>query len=453
MSSSFVQSSGSLPSFADTANRSLQPQQSGATTLQTTGGTSTGSTSSMEVALAFFAIDDSREKLHFEKWDLHVTTYDCYAAAMFWQTLKKSQELVEKLIPNDVTPDALQRRLQLLEELLAKTDPQHRFALVVVSREAPSHSIGVWMLSTITRTNTNLSIDDAIARAGDSEEPVSVLLPNLYEDDPSHQATGFAPSHAHDDDRRYVDEIFSLNHVPDADFGDGGVTPPEPEPAPIVLSDGGFRFELDDGGKSWADGLPSPGNFRVLDEAKIEQDDQQPGTAFCVTTKESFDVYHDVPGDVSNAEYAVYLVNKQRSFAIQLADSKLRISPVIFIPHLSAVEGQEGVILTHIGNEQLQFSPKKGSSTPVQQVLPRTPVTPQRPARPQRVPETPSSYTTPQKATRAEGASSSSLGNDSPVKYSPVKSTWKGEVYREICSTDGTLDFEQRGLFYVAVAG
>ena len=449
--SAIPESSGSAQKLEEGAKRWLAPQQTGATTLVGTGtGTGTAVSSSVEVPRPYFAIDDSREPVT-KSSPVWVTTYDCIDAVGFWTTLLANKTFFEPVRDQELDAERIVRRQKLLDVLLTGVP---RFAVIVLSTEPRKLPIGIWNVATVVLTEEVVTFEGAVAAVAEGK-PVFVEAPNLYDDAPLRAAKAFDTMKAEAPDAEILEEIFSLNHVPDAGIEPGGTTGPA-EPPPIALSDGGFRFEAPDDLEFWNGCVPYPNDFRMLDESKIEPHGEL-GKAYC-TTGEVFDIFTDDP-EVGGS-YAVFLVNDQKAFAIELLepgaeDSPLKVSAVIYAPQLQPDDDVSELLTRKTDSRRYSLSPKKEPSTPPstpvkKKHMPETPSTPPAQRRARGTPLTPGTpYKPPAQVTPSP--SSPEWSEDSPM-YSPAPGKTTCRVAAsQVWDVENDVPLAMYGLFYRAI--
>jgi|GEM_PF-6514018 len=284
------------------------------------------------VAGNYYAIGE--EAVVLRRRSLELITLDCISVSHFWSTLQQHRELFQVLenYHNAASSEEVANRLVLLD------------ALLDVDAEAVADAIGIrCAVLFFYRPDEREHVLGGFA-AGDWRRiggisPQSRVPVQLSVTPRTRAGETFAVRDIHDDaaipvsrpwaerldnvERRFLDEIFSFNHVPDEPI-EGNETPLQPTPpAPLILSDGGFAIDGD--AEFWREEWS--GVLYVTDD-KISPYPRK-GRAFCRTTKREYVV---VRGDekAADGEYEVTLrsCDSGRDYIIGIDGERLTVTDI-----------------------------------------------------------------------------------------------------------------------------
>lgn len=261
------------------------------------------------VAGHYYAIGEDAVVLRRRSLDL--ITLDCISVSHFWSTLQQHRELFQVLenYHNAASSEEVANRIALLD------------ALLDVDAEAVADAIGIRcaVLLFCRPDERELALGGFAAgewRRIGGISPQSRVPIQLSVTRRARPGETFAARDIHDDaavpvprpwaerldevERLFLEEIFSLNHVPDEPI-EGNETPLEPAPRPpLILFDGGFAIDGD--AEFWRE--ERSGVLYVTDD-KISPYPRK-GRAFCRATKREYLV---VGGDekAADGEYEITL--------------------------------------------------------------------------------------------------------------------------------------------------
>lgn len=315
------------------------------------GGEGTA-TPTLEVPISYYVIADDAEDFQVGSTDVHVRTLDCIPKVHFWKVLLENLELYQDLTNsyNVLTRNEIENRQKLLDKLLRGEGLKHR--LSVLAYTATATDVGPFVPWQWTGARISFKADAEVdgelfekALKNVPAETLYFITANLLDD--LAKVGHVEYDEISEPERALLDEIFSLNHIPDAPLDDGGTTEPAPVPVPptIVLNEGGFSFE--GGGLDfWKEGDCESDDV-VIEDDSIELYPRA-GKAYCRTTKEEFDVNVGNP-DAEESDYSIYLYSPDRCFQISLSGEQLRATAVQPIEWLSTPKedekGKEEVIM------------------------------------------------------------------------------------------------------------
>lgn len=170
---------------------------------------------------------------------------DCIYAEHFWNTIE-ANENYEAVDPTAITngpesAEIIDRRMNLFQDLLAD-DAQLRTVYVYISSDHDYFDavrdglpIGDWIFleTRMLEDPTEYSVDDV--STFDLTNTVLYFLAENSEADRFFDIQRFSVAPITDADRADLEEVFSLNHVPDVEFpGGGGPIDPDPIPVPNI---------------------------------------------------------------------------------------------------------------------------------------------------------------------------------------------------------------------------
>lgn len=185
-----------------------------------------------------YAFVDNIEVKHLDNGSaVLVYTLDCVDAQMFWSVLRVHFGLFDVLYGRTLSDALILRRKQLLAQLLL--DPTHGWVLrVIIGAAHAEHEAVSQFLRPLTwqkifmqfpRQGAVGPLWQAIADA-DENTFLSLFSRDLYVDDG--QITPFYTGNIQPAEVAYLEEIWSLNHIPDAPLppASGGVVPGPVDP-------------------------------------------------------------------------------------------------------------------------------------------------------------------------------------------------------------------------------
>lgn len=269
---------------------------------QTSTGSSSVNTkqeSTMELspeAVDFYAIGEWPEPYPGDKVKRLHTTFDCVAVNHFWEVLKKTQsyDVLEPSSDADLTvidEKKVQRRLALLREMLKVDDSAFRRCFIhffTSPSRRPEPAPWTWVrVSVKPRAEPTGGTGDVFADMFGGTDDFTLITRDAFDDTIRFAEVGLFQTIS-SQETKFLEEVFSLHHVPDAPFGGGALVPPT-EPPPIIISDGGFSFELDDDFRS--NGRNQGGSTTLPDETILPYPTdgvRALGKAFCRNTGETY---------------------------------------------------------------------------------------------------------------------------------------------------------------------
>lgn len=299
-------------------------------TLSSSSDTALQTTQTLEVCPSYYVIADDTEDFQVESTGVHFRTLDCVEKGHFWTVLLENLKLYQDLTNsyNALTREEIENRQELLAKLLRKEGWKHRLSVLVytakaaeVERFAPWKWMGARISFDVHAKDDGELFEGALK--GVPKGTMYFITPDLLAD--LARTGNVIHEDISDLERELLDEIFSLNHIPDAPLDNGGTTEPAPVPVPptIVLNEGGFSFE-GGGAEFWKEGDYETGEVVDIPDETIELYPRA-GKAYCRTTKEEFDVKESNPKE---DEYVIFLHSDTRCFEIRLYGNHLKAMPV-----------------------------------------------------------------------------------------------------------------------------
>lgn len=314
----------------------------------------------------FYAIAEDIERV--STGDPYLLTLDCIEVSHFWSTLGKNAKLYKVLenYYNALTAQEVSNRRDLLQAFLDLQKEESAagrcFVLIigkqdVIEELSDQYPPGQWRHVQVVRKGK--PDKDLLEAALLSPEKAPVLVTqDLYAD--LAQAGEVKRGRKLDEaEIAYLEEIFSLNHIPDAPISNGGETGPGPaSPLPIILDDGGFSFEGDDDFWKEADPDKTPQN---LDEDLIRPYPRK-DKAYCRTTKQELEIVRGDP-DALEGQYTFYLCNNDRTSCFEIGltgkeGKELEARPVVWPEALEPIKSDEEGVVTfqHAGKSNVVYS-------------------------------------------------------------------------------------------------
>jgi hypothetical protein len=239
----------------------------------------------------YYAIPDDIEIV--EAGRICVLTLDCVSVRHFWDVLSRNRGLFQVLenSHNATTPVEVSNRRELLRALLRiETEDlvewiRSRCAVLVFFRPDRQADLeaqfppGEWQRIEIIPEGEPSIL--TIPKSAD--EIVTVATRDLHDDEAVAVTVGWF-GEVSLKERSYLQEIFSLNHLPDKPFNSSETPLIPPPAAPIILAEGAFSI---DGNEEFWRGKGSDA-ITIMDE-QISPYPYE-GMAFCRPTKTEFQV-------------------------------------------------------------------------------------------------------------------------------------------------------------------
>jgi len=335
-------------------------------TLATSSSASIASTGSEQTVLSqstaleiggygFYGIADDVDEIAVEGGNAGVMTLDCISVQWFWETLLANIKLYKPLQYESVTEEETTARNELLKAIAPVVQegklPNRRMVLIFIPPKGiPDVSAvfppGKWI---------NVDIECADAAASDATpfletDPATLSAPryvvthSLYDEFVREANKVERRRELVPEETAFLEEVFSLNHVPDVDLGEGSTTPPPaPVPAPIVLDEGGFTFDGD--ADFWSKAVLW--TRHRLDETTIRQGGE-PEKALHRTTEVRYNV---VAGDETADEfkYALTLETEdgEKAFELSVApgSGEIVVECVLPVTAVDVEQRSDGVVV------------------------------------------------------------------------------------------------------------
>lgn len=314
-------------------------------------------------------LDDQEEfKTSTGRWQIQ--TYDCIQEAIFWSVLNSNVGLYQVLENKHNSASQAERQNRkllhdkLFESKYDKTKDAHQTIHFLEPLEGGSEEKKKapwgWALIEVELDDSDEANDsdkadlpkgwkydltDALARSPEREQSAKTKF-QLRAPLLTHVKVRDTKAKILDDDERFkavvpfLEEIFSLHHIPDAEIWGDDPTPLDPVPPPIVLSEG---FALDEDMGLWLDPKPHSteqkleirpedrafiGKKLKIDLDSIRQLPPKTDPKAHIRRLGWFDIW--TPTDPDQAETQLYLLNstdgKCWGFRLKIEDDAVMIS-------------------------------------------------------------------------------------------------------------------------------